>query len=107
MPLVALNELKLLHRNICQALGDPKRIQILYALHEQPMNVNSLAEMLDLPQPTASRHLSVLRQRALVTTERQGTSVFYRVNDIRIIEILDVMRQLMRDILEQQSGMLD
>jgi DNA-binding transcriptional ArsR family regulator len=62
--IVALEELKLLHRNICQALGDPKRIQILYALHEQPSNVSALAEMLDTLQPTISRHLAVLRQRA-------------------------------------------
>jgi DNA-binding transcriptional ArsR family regulator len=107
MSIVALEELQLLHRNICQAFADPKRIQILYALHEQAQNVSSLAEMLDMPQPTVSRHLGVLRQRALVKTERTGTSVVYSVADARMIDILDVMRQVMRDALERQSNVLE
>ena len=49
-----IEELNLLHANICQALGDPKRIQILYALHNQPRHVTALAEELGMPQPTAS-----------------------------------------------------
>jgi DNA-binding transcriptional ArsR family regulator len=105
--IVALEELQLLHRNICQALGDPKRIQILYALHEQPSNVSALAELLDTPQPTISRHLAVLRQRSLVATERDGTSVIYSVPDRRIIDVLDIMRQLLRDMLDRQSSALE
>lgn len=68
-----INELNLLHANICQALGDPKRILILYALNDSPRHVTGLAEDPNMPQPTVSRHLRVLRQRALVTTERTGT----------------------------------
>ena len=50
-------ELDLLHANVCLALSEPVRIHILYALHEQPLHVSALAETLDLPQPTISRHL--------------------------------------------------
>ncbi|MBI5668906.1 MAG: winged helix-turn-helix transcriptional regulator [Chloroflexi bacterium] len=100
-------ELELLHRNICQAVGDPKRIQILYALHEQPRNVNALVEALNTPQPTISRHLAILRERGLVTAERDGTSVIYRVAEPRMIEILDVMRQMLRGLLEKQSSVVE
>lgn len=107
MALVSLEELKLLHRNICQALSDPRRIQILYLLREQPMNVSAITEALDMPQPTVSRHLSILRQRTLVSTERDGTSIIYSLADPRITDILDQMRELLRDMLERQSDMLD
>ncbi len=107
MAIIALEELQLLHRNICQAFADPKRIQILYALHDQPQNVSALVEMLDIPQPTVSRHLAVLRQRALVTTEREGTSVVYSVADPRMIDVLDIMRQVMRDTFERQANVLE
>lgn len=100
-------ELELLHRNICQAVGDPKRIQILYALHEQPRNVNALVEALNTPQPTISRHLAILRERGLVTAERDGTSVLYQVAEPRMIEILDVMRQMLRGLLEKQSSVVE
>jgi hypothetical protein len=42
-----------------------------------------------------------------VTTERDGTSVIYSVPDARIIEVLDIMRQLLRDMLDRQSSALD
>jgi DNA-binding transcriptional ArsR family regulator len=101
-----LEELNLLHASICQALGDPKRLLILYALHEQPRHVSALAADLSLPQPTVSRHLRVLRERGLVQTERRGTAVIYTLTDDRMISVLDVMRQVLRDVLQQQSGVL-
>ena len=70
-------EVNLLHASICQALADPKRILILYALSEGPRTVTELTEALDVPQPTVSRHLKVLRERRLVSTERDGASVRY------------------------------
>lgn len=101
-----IDELSMLHANICQALGDPKRIQILYALDEQPLHVSALAEHLTTPQPTISRHLRVLRQRALVVTERRGPAVIYRLADKRMIEILNEMRVILRDAVARQSEML-
>ncbi len=101
-----ISELDLLHANICQALGDPKRILILYALHEKPRHVTALADDLEMPQPTVSRHLRVLRQRSLVTTERDGPAVVYQLADPRMIEILNVMRQVLRDALARQSSVL-
>jgi len=101
-----IEELALLHNNICQALGDPKRIQILYALHEQPRHVTALAEDLGMPQPTVSRHLRVLRQRALVTTHRDGPAVVYRLVDDRMIFVLDEMRKVLRDVVARQSEIL-
>lgn len=99
-------ELNLLHANICQALGDPTRIQILYALHEQPRHVTALADDLDLPQPTVSRHLRVLRQRGLVLTERKGPAVIYYLADDRIIGVLDTMRSVLRDAIARQSSIV-
>lgn len=101
-----LRELRLLHNNICKAMGDPKRIQILYALDGQPRNVSSLVSVLDMPQPTISRHLAILRQRSLVVTERDGQMVIYRLADRRIIDVLDSMRIILRDSLERQSSAL-
>lgn len=101
-----LDELTLLHANICQALGDPKRILIMYALHDRPRHVSMLAEDLEMPQPTVSRHLKILRQRALVTTKREGPAVYYYLADPRIIEILNSMRQVLRDAFSRQTGVL-
>jgi ArsR family transcriptional regulator len=87
-------EVGLLHTRVCSALSDPKRILILYLLSQRGHFVNEIAEVLDLPQPTVSRHLRVLRERELVCTERQGTAVCYTLADERIIQALDLMRSI-------------
>ena len=99
-------EINLLHANLCRAVADPKRILILYALDEQPYHVSALADLLRMPQPTVSRHLRVLRQQSLVTTERDGPAVTYQLADRRIIEALDLMRQVMNDALKRQANLL-
>lgn len=101
-----IQELDLLHTHICRAFSDPKRMLILYKLHEQPQHGSALAEALDLPQPTVSRHLRLLHRSGLVFTERDGPAVIYHLADARLIEVLDTMRSVLRDALERQSQKL-
>ena len=100
------DELNLLHVHVCQALSDPTRLQILYALHDKPRNVTTIASLLDIPQSTISRHLAILRQRSLVTSKRNGMAVTYSLSDVRIITVLDLMRDVLHDLLKQQSLVL-
>ena len=106
MEFPSTRELRLLHANICKSLGDPKRIQILYILYEQPSNVNTLADVMDLPQSTTSRHLAILRQSSLVIAERNGQNVKYHLADKRIMDVLDSMRLILRDSLKLQPSLL-
>lgn len=107
MSIPSTDELQLLHEQICQAVGDVKRIQILYALHDQPRHVSALADALEMSQPTVSRHLALLRERGLVVAERRGPAVVYRLADSRVIDVLNVMRQLLRDTLERRATALN
>jgi DNA-binding transcriptional ArsR family regulator len=104
MPVPSIDELTLLHNTMCHAVGDPKRIQILYALSDGPQYVTALATALDTPQPTISRHLTILRERRLVIAERDGTSICYRLADSRIIDVLNTMRHMLKESLEQQTN---
>jgi ArsR family transcriptional regulator len=99
-------EIDLLHSRICQALADPKRVLILYLLSEGRRSVNAIATELAVPQPTVSRHLRVLRERALVHTERQGTTVYYELVDRRIIEALDLMRAILATQLKASADLI-
>ncbi|MBZ0306256.1 MAG: metalloregulator ArsR/SmtB family transcription factor [Anaerolineae bacterium] len=102
-----VKEVEMLHAQVCLALGDPKRILILYALSQQRRFVGELAEELNCPQPTVSRHLKVLRERGLVNTTRDGTTVYYSVADARIIQALDLMRAMLRDRMLHQADLAE
>jgi len=100
-------EVNQLHAEICAGLADPKRILILYALHEKPRNVTELVELLDLSQPMVSRHLKVLRERGMVTTSRIGPSVEYTLADERLIQALDLLRAVLASKLKSQAALAD
>jgi ArsR family transcriptional regulator len=99
-------EIQLLHAEICQALADPKRITLLYTLDRGAQCVTDLAAALDAPQPTVSYHLRILRERGLVLTEPEGTTIHYSLADHRIIEALDILRMMLADILVRQAQLL-
>jgi ArsR family transcriptional regulator len=92
---------------MCQGLADPTRILILYFLADGPRYVTELAEMLNASQPTASRHLKILRERGLVTATREGNSVYYALRDRRIVQALDLLRAVMADTLAERAGLAE
>jgi ArsR family transcriptional regulator len=100
-------EVHQLHAGICQALSDPNRILILYELREGPRNVGELAETLDMSQPTVSRHLKVLRERGMVLAARERTSIYYTLKDPRVIEALNLLREVLAAILEQRTALAE
>jgi ArsR family transcriptional regulator len=66
--------------NLCQLLSDKTRLRILLLLAEGERNVTSLCENLDLPQPTVSHHLGLLRVHNIIGNRRKGKQVFYFLN---------------------------
>jgi len=99
-------EISQLHADFCSALADPTRLVLLYALADQPRHVSELTRELNLPQPTISRHLKILRDRGLVIAARQGTTVQYTLADHRIIDALDTLRSIMRDRLQYRASLV-
>ncbi len=100
-------EISQLEADFCFALSDPTRLLILYSLSDEPHNVTELSNDLDVTQPTVSRHLKVLRDRGLVYTVRQGTTVTYHLADPRLIQALDLLRTVMRDRLAYKAGLME
>ncbi len=91
-----------LHASICSGLADPNRIMIIYSLAEGPHNVSEIASIVDLPQPTVSRHLKILRERGILRSERDGQTINYSLSDKRIIQALDLLRATLGDLLTDQ-----
>ncbi len=100
-------EIRQLHADICSALADPTRILILYSLAESPSSVNELVTHLETSQPTISRHLKILRERGLVSANRQGQMVTYSLTDVRIIDALDTLRAVLRDSLARRANLVN
>lgn len=75
---------------VFRMLADATRVQLLWALRDAELSVNDLVERVGKPGPSVSQHLAKLRMARLVRTRREGTQVFYRLEN-------DHVRQLVSD----------
>jgi DNA-binding transcriptional ArsR family regulator len=69
-----------------RALADPKRLCVLESLAVGELSVRELSVRVGCQVPNMSQHLAVLRSAGLVTTRREGSTVFYRLADERVLE---------------------
>jgi DNA-binding transcriptional ArsR family regulator len=66
--------------SLFRLLSDKTRLNILLLLAQGERNVSSLCEELNLPQPTVSHHLGLLRMNSVIANRRSGKQVFYALN---------------------------
>ncbi len=66
--------------SLFRLLGDRTRLSLLRLLIGGERNVTSLCVELDIPQPTVSHHLGLLRMNNLVVGRRRGKEIFYSLN---------------------------
>ena len=89
------HELNQLHASVCKGLADPKRLLIINVLRNGEMSVGDICEELDLPQANVSQHLAIMRERGLVRARKDGQFVFYSLTTMKIVEAVDLLRQVM------------
>lgn len=83
-------------------MAHPTRILILRSLESGEKTVNVLAKLAGVTQANASQHLALLRQFGLVSTRRDGTSIYYSISDQRIAEACKLVRGCIEDRLRSQ-----
>jgi ArsR family transcriptional regulator len=89
-----------------RVLGHPARVRILELLREGERSVGSLQTELGLDSGSTSQHLAALRGIGAVESRREGTSVFYRVDDDHVFALLEAGRAISARSLAQQQSIL-
>ncbi|PEA88699.1 ArsR/SmtB family transcription factor [Bacillus thuringiensis] len=78
--------------DILRALGHPVRLVIVRELIARgPLSVSELWRLLDLSQSTVSQHLLKLKINKIVSYERKGVAVYYKVEDGKFIKLMDIL----------------
>ena len=72
-----------------KVLGDDNRLRILQALDGGEFSVSEILERTALPQTLASFHLRILREAGVLTMERRGPFVYYRLADASLLNLLE------------------
>lgn len=80
---------------LLQLIGNEKRLLILCRLVEQgEANVGSLLSSIGLSQSALSQHLARMREEGLLTTRRDGQTIWYRIIDPRTEALLETLHSL-------------
>jgi ArsR family transcriptional regulator len=71
-----------------KAIADPTRREILHLLRKEEMTAGDVAARFDMTRPTMSHHFSVLKEAGLVTSRREGQTIWYALNTTVLEDVL-------------------
>lgn len=89
-----------------KALGHPHRLRILELLAQRDYRVEQLAELCSLNMASTSQHLQQLRRSGLITAQRDGRQMIYRLTDERIVDLLGLVRDIAQSQLAEVERLL-
>jgi len=87
-----------------KVLGDENRLRILQALGEGERSVSEILERTKLPQTLASFHLRILREAGVLSTERRGPFIYYRLADPSLSNLLEACAKYAESLTDSRSA---
>ena len=73
---------------VFRMLSDATRVQLLWALVDRELSVNQLADTVGKPAASVSQHLAKLRMARLVRTRREGTTIYYSIENPHVDQLV-------------------
>ena len=91
---LVLDKMKASASNACRlmkVLSNPDRLMLLCQLSQGEKRVGELEEILSIVQASLSQQLTVLREEELVTTRRDGKSIYYQIASPQALAVMNVL----------------
>ena len=76
---------------LMKVMSNPDRLLLLCQLSQGEKRVGELEELVGIAQPTLSQQLGVLREEGLVTTRREGKSIYYGIDSPQAMAVMGVL----------------
>ena len=74
--------------NVFKALSDPTRREILKLLKKHDMSAGEISDCFTMSKPSISKHLDILREAELISSQKQGQFIIYSLNTTILQEAL-------------------
>lgn len=89
-----------------RSLGHPVRIRVLEILQDGPTQVRDLLAEIEVEASNLSQQLAVLRRAGLVTSVREGSTVYYRLSSPEVADLLRAGRRVLASVWTDTEGLL-
>lgn len=90
-----------MHAEVCKSMANPTRLKIINLLGEGEKSVEELRKRLKLPKANLSQHLSILRQRRIVATRREGLNIYYKCANQKMLKACEILREVLMEQLTE------
>ena len=92
-----------LQASICQTMANAKRLEIISILGERELAVGDLADKMDVKISNLSQHLSIMKNKGILISRRDGVHIYYRIANPKVIKACSLMKEVMTELLEAQG----
>ena len=83
---------------LCKIFSSPNRMKILTALKNKELTVSEIIKITKLPQSVVSQHLSMAESRGILSKEKEGSFVRYKIKYPKIMDAFSIMEDLRKRI---------
>lgn len=94
------------HAEMCKVFSHPKRLELISILRDKEISASELGERLGLTPANLSQHLSMMRERHILASRKEGTAVYYRIVNSRLLEAFDLLREILFEQIRQDAALI-
>ena len=95
------------HAEMCQVFSHPKRLEVINILRDGEMPVTELADKLRITVGNLSQHLSMMKERHILLSRKEGNMVYYRIANPKLIRCFDMMREMLFEQIQQDAVLVN
>ncbi len=94
------------HAEMCKVFSHPKRLELINILRDKEMSAGELGERLGLTPANLSQHLTMMRERHILVSRKEGNAVYYRIANPRLLEAFDLLREILFEQIRQDAALI-
>lgn len=94
------------HAEMCKVFSHPKRLEVINTLRDKEMSVGELGERLGLTSANLSQHLSMMKERHIIVSRKEGNVVYYRIANHRLLEAFDLLREILFEQIRKDAALI-
>ncbi len=94
------------HSDFCSSFSHPKRLEILDILRDKEMTVSEIQAKMLISTTNLSQHLSLMKNRGMLGSRREGQHVYYYVVSKKVLQAYDLIQEVILELMNKKLSSL-
>ncbi len=94
------------HAEMCQVFSHPKRLEVIDVLRDGEMTVTELSQKVGLTVGNLSQPLSMMKDRHILLSRKEGNQVYYRIVKPKLLKCFDMMREMLFEQIRKDADLI-